>query len=389
LARRVTRIDALRGELDHVLLVDAGNWSDNTLTIGLPKSRFVFRMLGRLDYDAVAFGEQDLRHGPGVFRSDDPPSPPILTSNLVHADDGRPYHEGHRVLDVGPLRVGVFGLLSMHTPPRVIERFPGMVLEDPEVATGRVLRAMDTEGVDVVVLLAQLERAEAESLLVAHDAIDVVVMGHPDARPYRRGAHPFAAVPIYPRTRGQGIARLDCVIDPDGRVIDHLATHDEMHVSVEPDPAALRLVNALDVELHRLQTDARLARRVELENREHASRYLGDAACARCHADEYASWQATAHAHAYDTLVELDMDRESACLPCHTVGHGETTGFQSPAVEPSLAHVQCESCHGMGSDHHGALVDADAIEATCVRCHDADNSPRFDLATYLEKIRHW
>lgn len=388
MARRVTRIHALRDELDHALLVDAGNWSDNTLTIGLPKSQFVFRMLDRLDYDAVAFGDQDLRHGPGAFVPADSTSPPILTSNLRHAD-GSPYHRGHLTLDVGPFRVGVFGLVSGETSPQVIDRFPDMVLEDPEVATERVLGEMNAEGVDVVVLLCQLPHAEAESLLVQHDEIDVAVMGHVEAGRYRRGAHPFAAIPVFPRTRGQGIARVDCVVDPEGTVVDYLVTHDEMHVAVEPDPDVLRLVNALDVEMNRVQTDARLARSVELENREHATRYLGDGTCARCHAGEFASWQATGHAHAYQTLVDLDMDREAACLPCHTVGHGEVTGFASPAVEPDLSDVQCESCHGMGSDHHGALRDTAAIEATCVRCHDAENSPDFELATYLDRIRHW
>jgi hypothetical protein len=388
LARRATRIDSLRAECEHLLLVDAGNFSDNTLTIGLAKSQFVFRMLDRLGYDAIGLGEQDLRHGPDAFAIGEGFEASVLTSNLVRA--GTSFRRAYDISEVGPFRVGVFSLVSRSLPRYILDEYPGYRVADPESTAAVTLDAMRADGVDVVILLSQLPHAEAESLLVRFDEIDVAVMGHVESGAYRRGAHPFAAVPIYPRARGQGMARLDCVVDPEGRISDYLSRHDEIHVAVSPRRDIVPLVSALDQTVARLQADARLARTVELENRRHADRFLGEETCARCHQEEARAWATTAHAHALTTLEELGMDREAECLQCHTVGHGAVTGFASPAVEPDLSDVQCESCHGRGSDHHARdLSDPEVVRATCVECHDAANSPDFDLASYLEKIRHW
>jgi hypothetical protein len=51
--------------------------------------------------------------------------------------------------------------------------------------------------------------------------------------------------------------------------------------------------------------------------------------------------------------------------------------------------VQCEACHGMGSDHkrwvdHGSAVP----EATCRGCHTAETSPTFSMAAYRPHVLH-
>ena len=168
--------------------------------------------------------------------------------------------------------------------------------------------------------------------------------------------------------------------------------------------------------------------------------FVGSEKCVTCHAAESAKWNQTAHSHALDSLEKVakrpslrNFDPE--CVVCHTVGFGYRTGFRDAKTTPWLMHVGCESCHGPGSGHAANPKDAkllalqspwrtertdqlpdlatmeklakldlaergrfplkaaekrmfDAVTDHCKGCHDPDNDPRFDLATYWPKIHH-
>lgn len=128
-----------------------------------------------------------------------------------------------------------------------------------------------------------------------------------------------------------------------------------------------------------------------------AAEYGGmDSCLAGCHDRFLGHWATTPHSEAWATLVERGEDRNPECLACHTTGFAQPGGFADPAQETGLLNVQCEACHGPMQLHvlqAGALgakpsrgVPVD--EATCRRCHDPTNSPAFDYATYLPRVRH-
>jgi len=57
-----------------------------------------------------------------------------------------------------------------------------------------------------------------------------------------------------------------------------------------------------------------------------------------------------------------------------------------------LPNVQCEQCHGPGSDHvakpvkgYGRVAD---MKTACGSCHNAETSPNFDLQAAWAKIKH-
>jgi predicted CXXCH cytochrome family protein len=81
------------------------------------------------------------------------------------------------------------------------------------------------------------------------------------------------------------------------------------------------------------------------------ARYVGMANCVSCHSAPATSWQTTQHARAIQTLQASGDENNTLCLPCHTVGFGEAGGFVDMTATPQLANVQCESCHGPGSNH--------------------------------------
>ena len=83
MARRATLIDSLRAQNENCLVVDAGDFSSITGAIGPPKSEFLFKMMGRMGYDAVAFGERELRFGHGHFTEPDRGGLPVIMTNVA------------------------------------------------------------------------------------------------------------------------------------------------------------------------------------------------------------------------------------------------------------------------------------------------------------------
>ncbi|HEU4402930.1 MAG TPA: multiheme c-type cytochrome, partial [Candidatus Polarisedimenticolia bacterium] len=66
-------------------------------------------------------------------------------------------------------------------------------------------------------------------------------------------------------------------------------------------------------------------------------------------------------------------------------------GFVSTLGTPRLVNVGCEACHGPSVRHPGpsGTPYGRTDKALCVTCHTKENSPEFDPATYVPKIRHW
>ncbi len=136
-------------------------------------------------------------------------------------------------------------------------------------------------------------------------------------------------------------------------------------------------------------------------------RFVGSAACARCHEGIYQDWNATPHAKALRTLKREDYAWDPECLTCHVQGPRKTkgegrfswaaSGFVDPDASPHLGAVGCENCHGPGSAHLerpydkevwrlGGPLRARPAQADCVTCHDIDNSVGFP-EQYAERRR--
>jgi hypothetical protein len=88
------------------------------------------------------------------------------------------------------------------------------------------------------------------------------------------------------------------------------------------------------------------------------------------------------------------------CVSCHVTGFGYKGGFEDEVKTPHLFGNGCENCHGPGSLHAGqpgnaifrkplvlSMEDKDKVGQTCMKCHDLDNDPHFDISKW-EKIKH-
>lgn len=118
--------------------------------------------------------------------------------------------------------------------------------------------------------------------------------------------------------------------------------------------------------------------------------YIGAGSCGRCHVDAYDAWKHSDHARAFRILEVRDADFDPECIVCHTAGFRAPGGFRNPLDTPALEGVQCESCHGPGSDHAerpGRGFGKTGAKG-CLACHTPDQSPDFRFHESWAKIRH-
>jgi hypothetical protein len=121
--------------------------------------------------------------------------------------------------------------------------------------------------------------------------------------------------------------------------------------------------------------------------------YVGVEQCEACHSDEAEHWATTRHGTAYPTLVSANKQFDLSCVGCHV------TGFRAPGgsevVENAgLQNVQCEQCHGPGSQHVAMpekrgkpnAIRRDASVDVCKQCHTPEHSDTFDYAAYMRDI---
>jgi peroxiredoxin len=122
--------------------------------------------------------------------------------------------------------------------------------------------------------------------------------------------------------------------------------------------------------------------------------YSGSEVCGICHEQEFATWQYTAHATAFDTLVTHTANRRTDCVGCHVVGFEEPGGYEFQHQPAHLEDVGCESCHGRGGPHltpnfvPKTDVGANDYEQVCATCHNPKHSLGFDFPVFHERISH-
>lgn len=149
------------------------------------------------------------------------------------------------------------------------------------------------------------------------------------------------------------------------------------------------------------------------------SRLIGARMCAQCHADtatgdQFGLWVTSAHADAFAVLgtprarevaleagVHGNPQTRIECLRCHATGLGENPGSAAESFQVDRG-VQCEACHGPGSEYSQEAIMRDrkaAVasglilpgESTCLACHNGEcpvPAEKFDFATAWKDLAH-
>jgi hypothetical protein len=397
-------------------LCSAGDFYGGADVFNEPKSHFVAQMMGYLGYDAVGIGEMDLNYGLEKLVQDGEKYDLNLTcANLISKLETTRQNKRqkkslqqrlntvfppYKIVERDGVRIGFVALLSPQTKSRTAGAGSGLVesvnyvIEDPwKMAETVVPRVRDE--CDVLVLLAHMDLFDLEMKLPEFGEIDMVVLGH-STKSSRTQDEPVTvgATPVYyATTQGQIIGNLKITLDGDGAIVD---MHNKSHFlgeDVPDDPEVLALLDEFDEQNRKMQKIlfAKEQLKAARSSGEEADIYLGVGSCISCHSDAFDVYTQTRHAHAYQTLASLFVHRDNNCISCHVTGYKERGGFSglrrlgSPV---DLIDVQCEACHGPGTEHSRDGRYRKAAVESCVRCHTEEEDPSFDYEDAWEKIAH-
>lgn len=159
--------------------------------------------------------------------------------------------------------------------------------------------------------------------------------------------------------------------------------------AIPQDKQVTQAMRSLDKAIGKLNLAAAVAPPKAEAGRLH---YVGDQSCGKCHKQEMKFWKTTVHAQAWRTLVDGGKQADLECVGCHVTGYGHVGGT-SLGFTQKLESVQCEVCHGPGSQHvaeegldEPATVHTETPETVCVQCHNEKHSDTFNYPAYLRDI---
>jgi 5'-nucleotidase len=170
---------------DAVLLLDGGDVWSGTPEGNLTRGDLLVEAMGRLRYDAVAFGNHELDLGAENAARLAKAAPfPWIAANVTDAATGRcpEWLKPWVVLDVAGLRVGVVGMSPQDTP-KMVSRGDSLPLRfgDPVEAAKSAAAALDGKA-DVLLFLTHLGPDVDRKILAAVPRCRLVVGGHTHTR---------------------------------------------------------------------------------------------------------------------------------------------------------------------------------------------------------------
>ena len=175
-ARLAALIKSERANKENVLVTFAGDTISPSLMSGFDKGAHMIELLNKLDLTAMAIGNHEYDFGPEVAKQRFAEANfPILGANSIDTDgeiiDGA---EASIMVDVGPFKVGIFGLTTLGT---AVKSSPGGVtfrsVEEVAAEQAAVLREA---GAHLVIALAHTDVSEDEAL-IKQGAVDMLLSG--------------------------------------------------------------------------------------------------------------------------------------------------------------------------------------------------------------------
>jgi hypothetical protein len=374
LLRRGTYLAGLRRSAD-VLYADAGGAPAGTSAYQLAKFQFVLDGEAALGIAVHNLGRGEVALGPAALRAAAAASGVRFISPKARAAaDGKPIADAARIVTLAGRRIALVGVCS----PRYATA--DVSLDDPRSAIEAAAAAQRGQ-FDALVVLAYLPEGELAALADA-------VIGGPTGQPIvprLLGPTLLAAA----TSKGKFAVRLS--MPASGAWAGQV---DELGPSYGDDPAQASNLHAF---LAAMRARDLPAADTGLAPATPASapadyRIAGSASCLSCHADSATVWHASHHANAWATLVAKGSEVDPSCQQCHTTGYGLPGGFDRRSA-PGAAAVEgvgCESCHGPSLAHVRDVHVRTPYNGydQCVRCHDHENSPAFDLTAYWPRVRH-
>jgi len=401
-----------------VLYADAGDFTGDPTVPGQRQTDLLIEGMNTMGYKVAALGLRDLAEGWEPFAARRAKARfPFVSANIVWKDTAQPVVDPFVIVNV-PLRPGTRGKetriaftgVAMNNPAFLRSGSEGrmIVTIDPIEAVAKIAARM-REKADVVVVLASLDLDKCRALARRSKEVDLILGG---LGPVQSRPDDFPEDSLIGTTRIQAIGDQGKSLGEvrltfkDGKVLTAVQRAVVGLTREWPDQPQLAAMMAATRESINEYNKAQAEANNPFVNQGAApapaaatngtppaatATYTGSERCQPCHEAAYATWTKSSHAHAFEILVTNKQDYNPRCVGCHVVGYGRAGGFLNATSTPGLTHVGCEACHGPSSLHPDAVGKGYGTTTTdaCRTCHTPENSPDFNPATYIPKVRHW
>lgn len=395
------------------------------------KLETIRKSLSEFGYAAMALGPEELRLDPGVLISmaetgtETAPAVPFLAANVTLIDPSVGIPIQHKVVEIAGKKVGVTAVLGASYRKQL---FPegdaspdGLIrVGDPAPALAKATEALKNQQPDLMVLMSHCSVEETEALVKQFPDFNLVLTaGGPED-----GS-------LETKTIGQSL-----VVDVGHKgkyvgVVGYYPDADEKlkFERVELDKFRFKRIKSVEERMEFYQDQLRvedLAAQMRPVALSTDSTFVGAKKCGECHTKAYQKWSSTKHAKAFESIKEgrggyegghpISRIHDPECLACHVTGWDPQgvfpyeSGYVSLEKTPHLVGQQCENCHGAGSKHSeyeqlwkskrekadGLMTErkrmhlerATAEQQVCTKCHDYENSPKFEFDKYWQEVWH-
>jgi len=242
-ARRATIINNLReSSAGAVVLLDAGGTLFGQELAAASQGQVIIEAMNAMAYDALTVGQLDLLQGLEVLQQRATEAHfPLLSCNLVDAQDGKPIFEPYVIVERNGTRFGILGVSEpeLGSLPALANLAQTL---DPVDSVKQYLPEVRAQS-DVVIVLSHLGIEADKALAQAVPGIQIIIGGKSRqvlAAPERSGD----TLITQPGFDGEWLGQLDLAFDERYRVIDPQMTMIALVPEVESEPAMVALVDS-------------------------------------------------------------------------------------------------------------------------------------------------
>ena len=185
-ARRATLVKQVRQQNEHVLLLDSGDIFQGTPYFNFFKGEIEFKTMSAMQYDVATLGNHDFDNGVDGLVSVLPhASFDFVSANYDISNPAlSPHVQPHIIKQVGPLKVGIFGLGIDFQSLVLPALHEGVTYNDPIPVAKQQVDALRNAGCNLVICLSHLgyryrsDRVSDTDVAQLVPGIDFIFGGH-------------------------------------------------------------------------------------------------------------------------------------------------------------------------------------------------------------------
>ncbi|MGR3219481.1 MAG: multiheme c-type cytochrome, partial [Candidatus Anammoxibacter sp.] len=390
--RRYEFIESIKNDGQIIITISLGDITEIPNRQNEIKMEIMLKAMEAMGYVVHNLGEKDLAMGYDIINYLSQISKITFISCNVKFIDApgiaiEPYLLKTFKIRGSEIKIAFLGILS----PDLLETdLNNIEILDPVESLKPLVKKLSKES-DLLILLSHAEKDTTLEISATFPEFDLIITGHEIDDPYFSIGKGNDTLIVSAGEKGKyvGIVRYSKkgnswknVVFGKNDFAKIIPMGQEFNIPSEAD-------RFIDEYKNIVKQEDLLGKHQKIANKQ-SEQYTGNLICGSCHTKIFVDWKKTRHSMAYETLQKDGDQFDPECVKCHVVGFDYSTGFKSIDKTLNLKGVGCESCHGVGSIHVAdtTIPYKNDYKKECAKCHDPENSPHFEYASYWKKIKH-